>query len=148
MNDRNYKVIVVTNQSGVIRGQYTLRQVHRLHEWVEQQLQHYGARIDDWYVAPHHPEFDPEPCRFPKEDRKPGTGMFLKAARKHHIDFNRSFMAGDKITDLQPAVQLGIKPIFIRSRHEPDQDAGWLNAHSVPRFDTLRESLDTIFIHE
>lgn len=144
MNENHFKVIVVTNQSGIARGRFTEEQVHRLHEWVSGQLEECGAWVDDWYIAPHHPEFDPEPCRFPKEDRKPGTGMFLKAAEKHRIDFSRSYMAGDKVSDLQPALKLGITPFFIRSRHEPYQDKQWLLQHHIPVFDTLKESLQAI----
>lgn len=147
MNENDFKVIVVTNQSGITRGKYTEEQVHHLHEWVAGCLQQRGAWVDDWYIAPHHPEFDPEPCRYPKEDRKPGAGMFLKAAEKHQIDFAKSYMAGDKVSDLKPAVELGIKPLFIRSRHEPNQDKQWLQQYKVPVFDTLRESLRTIQTH-
>lgn len=147
MNENNYKVIVVTNQSGISRGRYTAGHVHTLHQWVAQQLEQCGAHIDGWYIAPHHPEYDPEPCSYPKEDRKPGKGMFLKAAREHRIDFDRSFMAGDKISDLKPAVELGITPFFIRSRHEPNQDKQWLRKHNIPIFDTLKETLKTIPSH-
>lgn len=144
MNEKGYKVIIVTNQSGIARGHYTKEQVHTLHAWVAEQLEQDGVWIDDWYIAPHHPDFDPEPCVFPKEDRKPDTGMFVKAAEKHDIDFSGSYMAGDKITDLKPAIELGITPLFIRSRHEPDQDKQWLEKYEVPVYDTLKESLQEI----
>lgn len=144
MNQHGFKVIVVTNQSGIVRGRYTEQQVHTLHHWVDEELGRCGARIDGWYIAPHHPEYDTEPYRFPEEDRKPGKGMFLKAARKHQIDFDRSYMAGDKISDLMPALELGMTPLFIRSRHEPRQDKQWLQKHDIPMFDTLKESLQTV----
>lgn len=144
MNKNDFKVIIVTNQSGISRGKYAEKQVHSLHEWVSERLEQCGVWVDDWYIAPHHPEFDPKPYNFPKEDRKPDTGMFLKAARKHRIDFSRSYMAGDKISDLKPALKLGITPFFIRSRHEPNQDKQWLARHEIPVFNTLKESLQAV----
>lgn len=136
MNDNNYKIIIVTNQSGIARCRYTEQHVNTLHEWVDSELADKDIRIQDWYYAPHHPEHDPNLTYDPK-DRKPGTGMFKKAALKHNIDFSKSYMAGDKITDLKPAVELGITPFFIRSRHEPDQDKNWLKHHSISAYDNI-----------
>lgn len=138
MNRQNYKVIVVTNQSGIARGRYTSKDVHELHDWVDRELEKEGAYIDDWYIAPHHPVHDAS-GEFPEEDRKPGTGMFEKAREKHTIDFSSSYMAGDKITDLKPAVELSIIPFFIRSRHEPEQDTQWLSKHDIGQFNSIGE---------
>lgn len=138
IRDHQFKIIVVTNQSGIARGRYTEGQVRELHRWVDQQLREYAITIDDWYYAPHHPEYDPDRIYVP-EDRKPGTGMFQKAARKHGIDFRQSYMAGDKISDLKPAVSLGITPFFIKSRHEPGQDEEWLRRHGIDTYESLHE---------
>lgn len=143
MKEQNFRIIVVTNQSGIARGRYSGRDVEDLHCWVDDELKKEGLFIDDWYYAPHHPEFDLQKT-FSPEDRKPGTGMFEKAAAKHNIDFSRSFMAGDKISDLKPAVELGMTPLFIRSRHEPAQDKKWLQDHSIPVYDTLLDSIKGI----
>ncbi|MDX1638121.1 MAG: HAD family hydrolase [Balneolaceae bacterium] len=144
MNQNGFKVIVVTNQSGISRGRYTERQVHELHRWVDDQLAGRQLTIDDWYIAPWHPKYDTEPYTWNPEDRKPGTGMFEKAAAKHNIDFSRSYMAGDKISDLKPAVELGMTPFFIRSRHEPNQDKGWLQKHEIPMFDNIKQVVETL----
>lgn len=143
MNENNYKVIVVTNQSGISRGRYSAGDVKKLHCWVNQQLRKQDAFVDEWYFAPYHPVHD-KAGKFPAEDRKPGTGMFLKAKEKHDIDFARSYMAGDKISDLNPAVKLGITPFFIRSRHEADQDKEWLAEHKIDQFDTILDIVCTL----
>jgi D-glycero-D-manno-heptose 1,7-bisphosphate phosphatase len=148
MNRNHFKVIVVTNQSGITRGHYTEKQVHNLHRWVDGQLAKENLYIDEWLVAPHYPAFDTRPYHYPPEDRKPGKGMFLKAIEKHGIHPKKSFMAGDKITDLQPAIQLGITPFFIRSRHEPNQDPNWLQKHDIETFDTLYEAVKTIRVRK
>lgn len=143
MKAHEFKVIIVTNQSGIARGRYSESDVQKLHRWVDSELAKRDLQIDDWYYAPHHPEYDPQE-EFPPEDRKPGTGMFEKAASKHDIDFNRSYMAGDKITDLKPAVELGMTPLFIRSRHEPEQNKGWLRKHDIPSFENIHEAVKTL----
>lgn len=141
MNEQNFKIIVVTNQSGIARGRYGEEDVHVLHEWVDAELKKESLSIDGWYYAAHHPEYDLEE-RYPARDRKPATGMFERAALEHNIDFRQSYMAGDKITDLKPAVDLGITPFFIRSRHEPNQDKKWLRQHAIPTFDRLFNSIE------
>jgi len=143
MNRNNYKVIVVTNQSGIIKGHYDKEHVDFLHNWVDRELAKHDAHIDGWYIAPHHPEFDEKPYDFPPEDRKPGTGMFDKAAERFEIDFSESYMAGDKVSDIKPAVALGMTGFFIRSRHEPSQDKEWLDQHNIKTFNNIGEVIQT-----
>ncbi|WP_441000882.1 D-glycero-alpha-D-manno-heptose-1,7-bisphosphate 7-phosphatase [Fodinibius sp. SL11] len=143
MQEQCFKIIVVTNQSGIARGRYSEQHVQDLHQWVDEKLAKQDLYIDDWYYAPHHPEHDPDKEYTPK-DRKPGVGMFKKAATKHNIDFSSSYMAGDKITDLKPALELGITPFFIRSRHEPKQDKQWLHRHHISAFNNIGEVIDTL----
>lgn len=143
MKNHNYKIIIVTNQSGIARGRYTEEDVQQLHHWVDEKLENQGLHIDDWLYAAHHPQYDPK-GKFPAHDRKPNTGMFEKAASQHNIDFNQSYMAGDKITDLKPAVALGITPFFIRSKHETDQDKSWLNNHNIPIFNNIGEVTEAL----
>lgn len=143
MKDHDFKIIVVTNQSGIARERYTEDDVQRLHRWVDEQLAKKNLVIDDWFYAPYHPDFD-DSEQFDPADRKPGTGMFEKAAAKHDIDLTSSYMAGDKITDLKPAITLGMTPLFIRSRHEPKQDKNWLNRHKIFAFDHIGEAIASI----
>lgn len=143
MNDHHYKVIVVTNQSGISRGKYSLDQVNTLHQWVDQELLKFDAHIDGWYIAPYHPMYS-DNGQWPSKDRKPGTGMFLKALEKFDIDPGQSFMMGDKVSDLVPAVKLGIQPIFIHSRHEPQQDRSWLKQHELKTHLNIAKALESI----
>lgn len=143
MKEHQYKIIVVTNQSGIARGRYSEEDVQHLHRWVDNELAERDLSIDEWYYAPHHPEHDPNK-KYAPEDRKPGKGMFEKAAAKHEIDLRRSYMAGDKITDLKPAIKLNITSFFIRSRHESNQDKQWLRNHNISTFDNIGEVIDTL----
>ncbi|NGP87427.1 D-glycero-alpha-D-manno-heptose-1,7-bisphosphate 7-phosphatase [Fodinibius halophilus] len=143
MNTNDFKIIIVTNQSGIARGRYTEEKVQTLHRWVDAELAKKDISIDDWYYAAHHPKHDPN-RQFEPNDRKPGTGMFEKAATKHNIDFSKSYMAGDKVSDLKPAIELGITPFFIRSRHEPNQDKRWLKEHHISTFDNIQNVINTL----
>ena len=141
IQSRGFKLVVVTNQSGIVKGKYTEQQVRKLHAWVDEQLEKEGISIDLWNIAPYHPKFGDKSDKYSSGDRKPGLGMFLKTDEKLDIDFNRSYMAGDKISDLKPAIELGMTPVFIKSRHEPNQDKKWLERHSIKPFDTLYDAV-------
>lgn len=148
LNQKDYKVIVVTNQSGISRGRYSEEQVHKLHEWVDVELEKAGAFIDEWFIAPYHPKFENTSETYPKKDRKPGLGMFRKAAKKYPIDWKNSYMAGDKITDLKPAIELGMTPFFIKSRHAADQSKNWLQKYDLQPHRSLEQILKQHFDYD
>jgi len=110
LNRAGFKVIAVSNQSGIARGYYTMRDVDELHCEINQELKRHGARIDAFYYCPHHPDFGSAgECRC----RKPAPGLILDSARDMHVDLARSFLVGDKWTDIQAALATGIVPILV-----------------------------------
>jgi D-glycero-D-manno-heptose 1,7-bisphosphate phosphatase len=109
LNDAGYLVIVVTNQSGVARGFYDESAVGALHAHMRDTLAAHGARIDAFYYCPHHPEGTVAAYAVRCDCRKPGTGMFARAARDWPIDRARSFMIGDKDIDVEAATAFGIR---------------------------------------
>lgn len=98
LNEAGYRVIIVTNQSGIARGRYTVREYEAVQERVGALLTAHGARIDGAYFCPHHPQFS-GPC----ECRKPGIKLFHEAQAAFDIDFSRSWWIGDRLSDVQPA---------------------------------------------
>lgn len=144
LNELGFKVVVVTNQSGIIRRKFTLAQVVELHQWVDKQLALYGAHIDAWYIAPWHPKLHGMLDHRLLHDRKPGTGMFEKALRRFKADPTLSHMAGDKISDLQPAIRLGIQPHLIKSRFYESVDLNFVNEHRIRTFNNLLEVVQSI----
>jgi D-glycero-D-manno-heptose 1,7-bisphosphate phosphatase len=104
LNRRGYYVFVVTNQSGVARGFYRLEDVAALHGFMQEDLSAHGAKIDAFYVCPHHPSAG-GPCLC----RKPQPGLLLAAMAEYDVDKERSFLLGDKSTDLEAAAKAGIK---------------------------------------
>jgi D-glycero-D-manno-heptose 1,7-bisphosphate phosphatase len=104
LNDKGYKVIVISNQSGIARGFYTASDVEKLHGYVDGELAKQGAKIDAYYICPHHPDFTGE-C----ECRKPKTGLVDMAVREFDVDVSLSYMVGDKESDEECARAAGLK---------------------------------------
>jgi histidinol-phosphate phosphatase family protein len=94
LSQAGFKVIVVTNQSGVARGLLKRRELKNINRFLEAKLAKEWARIDAFYICPHHPD-DNCSCR------KPRTGLIKKAARDFGLDLSRSYIIGDKLSDIE-----------------------------------------------
>lgn len=103
-----YLVVIVTNQSGIGRGYYTESDFHRLMQWVRDQFVEHGGAIDAIYFCPDHPEFGVGVYKRDSDLRKPLPGMFLKAAKEHHIDLAQSILVGDSLSDIQAGLAAGV----------------------------------------
>lgn len=114
-NDAGYLVIVVTNQSGVARGYYTLQDVDRLHAHLQEQLRSVGANIDAFYVCPHHPTQGQGSYLIECDCRKGAPGMLLQAAGEHNIDLALSWIVGDKLADVEAGVRAGCRPVMVQT---------------------------------
>ena len=109
LNDLGYWVIVVTNQSGIGRGYYDEAAMHAVNAALAQWLATAGGHIDAIYFAPHHEDSPFEHYRHPDHpDRKPNPGMLLRAMQDFAIDRERSFLIGDKPSDLEAASRAGV----------------------------------------
>ena len=109
LNDAGYLVIVVTNQSGIGRGYYDEASMESVHQALRAHLAKAGARIDAIYACPFHPEAIVERFRHPDHpDRKPNPGLLLRAMEEFPIDPARSFMIGDKDSDMEAARRAGV----------------------------------------
>jgi len=108
LNAANYRVVIVTNQSGIARGHYTVDDYEAVQRRLGELLAAHGARIDGAYFCPHHPQLS-GPC----DCRKPGLKLFREAARAFDIDFSRSWWVGDRLSDVQPARLLGGQGILV-----------------------------------
>ncbi len=112
LNDAGYHVIVVSNQSGIARGLYSVRDYEMVQERLGALLTAHGARIDAAYFCPHHPQF-PGPGGASCECRKPGLKLFHEAQAAFDIDFSRSWWIGDRLSDVQPALLVGGSAILV-----------------------------------
>ena len=117
LNDKNYKVVVVSNQSGVARGFFTIKDVKKLHTYIQKELKKNDAKIDAFYFCPFHK--DGVIKRYKKNSvlRKPNIGMFLLAKKKWNIDQKSSFMIGDQKTDIEFAKKAKIKGYLFNQKN-------------------------------
>jgi len=112
LNSKGYEIIIVTNQSGIGRGFYTLSEFNELNDWMISKFNDYGVKILDVYFCPHAPDDD---CNC----RKPKTGMFDKAFSNYKIDKKNSWMIGDREDDITAARNAGIQnTVLVRSGHK------------------------------
>lgn len=100
-----WKLIVITNQTGLARGLYTRAQMDAFHLALEERL---GVRMDGFYVCPHAADAG---CAC----RKPRTGLFEAAIREQGIDPRRSFTIGDKPWDIEAGTAAGTRTVFVPS---------------------------------
>ncbi len=106
LNISGYKVVVVTNQSGIARGYFTEETVNLIHEKMCGELAQNNATVDAIYFCPHHPDDD---C----DCRKPKTGLFKEAAKELQIDLASSYMIGDMQSDIDVGKAAGCGTILV-----------------------------------
>jgi len=111
LNENGYKVIIITNQSGIGRGYFTEVVLKDIHKKMMAVLAVSGAYIDDIYYCPHLPEDD---C----DCRKPKPGMVIKAVREHDINIAESYFIGDKIQDIETGQAIACRTVLISSPAE------------------------------
>jgi D-glycero-D-manno-heptose 1,7-bisphosphate phosphatase len=108
-----YRLIVVTNQSGIARGYYTTADFDRLMTWMSAQFRTQGVELDAIYHCPYHPEHGVGEFKRDHEDRKPSPGMLLRGAREFGLDLARSLMVGDRCSDVGAANAAGLGMVFL-----------------------------------
>jgi mannose-1-phosphate guanylyltransferase / phosphomannomutase len=117
LNQLGVLVIVVTNQPVVARGNLSLEGLQDIHNKMETLLGNQGAFIDDLFFCPHHPDsgFEGEVSALKRNCncRKPNTGMIDAALKKYMIDPGTSWLVGDRLTDVEAGVRVGLKTILV-----------------------------------
>ena len=131
-----YPLVVVSNQSGVSRGYFDAAAVDAVNARVAELLAHHRIEILAWYSCPHGPG---EACAC----RKPLPGMVLEAARTFDLDLARSFVIGDKRSDVELAHACGATGILVITGHGA-QDAAWASDNGYPVCRDLREAADIV----
>jgi D-glycero-D-manno-heptose 1,7-bisphosphate phosphatase len=129
-----YKIVIVTNQSGIGRGYYTQNDFDSLTVWMLEEFQKNEIIIDLVHCCPHTPDFG---C----DCRKPNTQMIDDAVKKLNIDVNKSWLIGDKSSDIQCAINAGVEnTIQVESGHKVDKKLS-MAKYVLP---TLKESVTVI----
>ena len=122
LNEAGYKVIVVTNQSGIARGYFNLDDYKNVTKRIKYLLSKVDATIDLILFSPYH--IDGIIKEYAKDSpcRKPSSGMFLKAKEKLNIDFSLSWMIGDKASDIKAGKNLKIKTILVKTGYGENKE--------------------------
>ena len=100
------KFIIITNQSGVSRGLIKENDLLRINDFIMNELKKNKLPLLKIYYCTDHPDRA-------TNRRKPGSGMFLDAARDYNIDLSNCLMIGDSISDIQPANNLGMDSMLV-----------------------------------
>jgi D-glycero-D-manno-heptose 1,7-bisphosphate phosphatase len=135
-----FLVCVATNQSGVGRGLYSEDDVRRIHEVMAGVLDTAEASIDAWYFCPHHPDAALPAFRQVCDCRKPKAGMARQAAGTFDVDLDRSFVVGDRLTDIALATGVGARGILVRTgygEHTLSEHAGEAPGAAVVAHDLM-----------
>jgi histidinol-phosphate phosphatase family protein len=139
INDSGSLAIVVTNQSGIARGQLSVQDYESVRDHYEALLGKNGARIDASYYCPHHPTVG-GPC----ECRKPGTLLFEQAMRDFSLEAAKVAYVGDRWRDVAAAKKLGGRGILIPSTATTDDDRQRARADEVEFAPTLAAAVDRL----
>jgi D-glycero-D-manno-heptose 1,7-bisphosphate phosphatase len=135
-----YPLIVVSNQSGVSRGLMTEAEAHQVNARVDALLREQGVRILAWYICPHGPDSD---CAC----RKPLPGMALEAAREWQLKLAGCFVVGDKRADVEMADAIGGAGILLTTGHG-QKSLSWALAEGRPVFNEFRAAAQFIIASE
>jgi D-glycero-D-manno-heptose 1,7-bisphosphate phosphatase len=115
LNDNNWLAIVVTNQAGVARGYFSEDVILIVHDQLKRQLAAQNARLDAIYYCAHHPTVGEPPYRVDCDCRKPKAGLINRATTDFEIDISKSWMVGDRYSDVELAQNAGLRSAFVLS---------------------------------
>lgn len=142
LNQAGFKVIVITNQSGVGRGYFDKKAIDEFHAILNDLLALSGARIDAYYFCPHAPDENGNPvCNC----RKPRTGLLQSAELDHGLDLELSYLVGDKPSDVEAGKQAGCTAIQLAPDKVMNASVSFLSDHVAP---DLPKAVDWIMIQE
>jgi D-glycero-D-manno-heptose 1,7-bisphosphate phosphatase len=110
----NFKIFVITNQSGIARNFFKYSDVLKLHKSINLKLKKINTKIDGFYFCPHHVDGVIKKYSIKCKCRKPETNLFNKIKKNFNIDYDKSFMVGDQKTDMLFAKKIKIKGLLFK----------------------------------
>ncbi|MDG6904208.1 MAG: HAD family hydrolase [Nitrososphaerota archaeon] len=113
IHDAGYKAIVISNQPGVARKQFSYAELLRMNGKIKRALAKGGESLDGEYYCLHHPNALINKYRVDCTCRKPKPGLILRAAKENNLNLKKSFFVGDALTDIQAGKRAGCKTVII-----------------------------------
>lgn len=117
-----WRLVVVSNQSGIARGKFDLLRLDQIHDRLRALLRAEGVELDALYFCPHHPA-GIAPFNVPCDHRKPAAGMLRSAAAELALDLEQCWMIGDKESDVEAAHAAGVRAILLGSAPDTHAEA-------------------------
>ena len=120
LQQHNFLLIVISNQSGVARGYFTEKDLESVSEKIRSLLATEGIKIDGFFYCPHHKEGTIKEYSIDCDCRKPKPGLILKAVADFSVDVTQSWMIGDILNDAEAGKSAGCQTILINNGNETE----------------------------
>ena len=133
LNQAGFRVVVASNQSGVGRGLFDMATLNAIHAKMHKLAYQAGGRIDAVFFCPHAAD---SKCAC----RKPRPGLFQEISSRMHIDLKGVFAVGDALRDIQVAMEVGAKPLLVRTGKGLRTLEGGQLPEGIPVFDDLMQA--------
>jgi D,D-heptose 1,7-bisphosphate phosphatase len=109
----HFKAIVISNQPGVAKKQFSYAEFLRMNEKIKAELGKSGARLDGEYFCLHHPNALIVKYKKECDCRKPKPGLLIQAAEEHHLNLGKSYFVGDSLIDIKAGIAAGCQTILV-----------------------------------
>jgi D,D-heptose 1,7-bisphosphate phosphatase len=130
-NNLHFKLIVISNQSGIARGLITKEDVELINLKINDVLAADKVSIDAFYYCPHHPDFSSEEeCSC----RKPSPQLIFRASKEHNINLVKSYFIGDTISDIQCGLNAGLKTVLVKTGYGKESISILQKENKIPTF--------------
>ncbi len=113
LQDAGFRLVVITNQSGLARGYFDEAALARMHDYLTSELAQLGVRLDAIHHCPHHPEGIVPELAVRCQCRKPAPGLILQAASALGVDAARSWFVGDILDDVEAGKRAGCRTVLV-----------------------------------
>lgn len=132
LKNAGFLVIVITNQAGIARGYYSEEDVRELHAFMENELKALDTSIDAYYYCPYHPDGVVDTYTRVHPCRKPAPGMIREAMKAFEIDADKSFVVGDRNSDIEAGLAMGMQTILVETGYGLEQREATRAHHVAP----------------
>ena len=120
LHTSGYRLVVITNQSGVARGRFAVEALRPVEDRLRAMLAEFGVPLAGFAFCPHHPEGSVPAYSVTCDCRKPAPGLLIRAAAELGIDLARSWFVGDILNDVEAGRRAGCRTVLLDVGHETE----------------------------